>query len=389
MTLPINLLETTETDIQRLIEAKEPEGPHLDFKRESPRSDQSGRHELAADVSAMSNSGGGDLILGIEEDGNGCAARIVPFVGNADQESLRLLDILMNAVEPRLPGLQVHTVTVTGGAVFVVRVPQSWAGPHRVKTNQHFFVREGARKRQLDVPEIRSLFLRSESQAQRVRDFRTDRLGKLLSGQAPERLVPGAVQVLHLIPTQAGLGLMSVDPVPYMNHHILPVLGRAGSNPRLNIDGALAVRTVHEQGTHGYSQFFRNGFFEAVHVDAWGGQEQRASLGSIYYEQNIITLVDRFRQELTRLGYTPEMTAMLSILGADRTDLGVDERRFGWHDGQLGKFDRTTLVIPDVLLPSEQPTEQALRPLFDQVWQAAGFLRSFNYDDQGNWKARV
>ena len=39
----------------------------------------------------------------------------------------------------------------------------------------------------------------------------------------------------------------------------------------------------------------------------------------------------------------------------------------------------------DLLLRSEDSVEQALRPLFDQVWQAAGLLRSYNYDDQGNW----
>lgn len=321
MPLPTSLQVAAEADLQRLIAEHEQEGPHLEFKRETPRADNGARHEFAADVSAMSNSGGGDLIYGIDEDADGCAGAIVPFVGNADAEARRMLDVLVNSVEPRLPGLQVQPVPVAGGSVFVVRVPQSWAGPHRVKTNQHFFVREGARKRQLDIPEIRALFVRTESQAQKVRDFRTDRLGALMSGRAPERLAPGALQVLHLIPTQAALGLMSVDPVPYMNRQVLPVLGVEGGNQRINIDGALAVRNVGAEGTHGYSQFFRNGYFETVHVESWGGAEQRTALGSLHYEESLIQLVDRFRAELTRLGYSTEVTAMWSLLGADRTEL--------------------------------------------------------------------
>lgn len=333
----------------------------------------------------MANSGGGDIIYGVEEDAEGCASGVVPFSGNPDQEALRLLDLLMSSVEPRIPGLQVHPIAVLGGCVIVVRTPQSWAGPHRVKTNQHFFIREGARKRQLDVPEIRGLFLRSDSQAQKVRDFRTQRLGMLLSGQAPARLAQGALLVLHLIPTQAALGLMSVDPTQYMDRHVVPVLGSSGHSPRLNIDGALSVRNYTAEGTNGYGQFFRNGFFETVQVEAWGGQEQRASLGCVYYEQNVIKVVEAFRRELDRLGYSPELTAMLSILGAERTDLGIDRFRFN-VDGHAGRFDRPSILVPDVLLPAELAAPMALRPVFDQVWQAAGLLRSYNYSDQGVWQ---
>lgn len=75
---------------------------------------------------------------------------------------------------------------------------------------------------------------------------------------------------------------------------------------------------------------------------------------------------------------------MWSLLGADRTELGLDRWRFNLDDN-LGRFDRETLVVPDVLLRAEDAAEQALRPLFDQIWQAAGLLRSYNYDDQGNW----
>lgn len=384
MPLPLNPQVPVEADLLRLIADEEAEGPHIEYKREVPRGDNHGRHEFAADVSAMGNSGGGDFIYGMDQDADGCAAAVLPFVGNADQEALRMLDVLANSIEPRLPGLQVHPVAVEGGSAFVVRVPQSWAGPHRVKTNQHFFIREGARKRQLDIPEIRGLFLRTESQAQKVRDFRSDRLGALLSGQAPERLVPGAIQVLHLIPTQAAFGLMGVDPVRYMNGPMLPVVGAGGGEPRINVDGALAVRNVNEQGTHGYSQFFRNGYFETVKIETWVGAEQQATLGSIVYEQQIIQLVIAFRNELLALGYSTEMTAMWSLLRADRTELGMNRARFGLEP-HMGRFDRQNLLIPDVLLRSDQPVEQALRPLFDHVWQSAGFARSFNYDGNGNW----
>lgn len=386
MALPTDIQATTEADLLQLIADRETEGAHLEFKREVPRGDNASRNEFAADVSALGNSGGGDIVLGMDEDLGGCASALVPFTGDPDQEARRMLDILATCVEPRLPGLQVHPVPITGGSAFIVRVPQSWASPHRVRPTAHFYVREGLRKRQLDVPEIRGMFLRTESQAQKVRDFRTNRLGALLSGQGPARLVAGGIQVLHLIPTQAALGLMAVDPIPYTDRQSLPILGTTGSNPRINVDGALAVRNVTAQGTHGYSLFFRNGFFEAVRVDPWEGDGGRAALGCVYFEQQVIRLVDSFRDELARLGYPIEMTAMWSLLHADRMDLGLDRHRF-YHVEEAGRFDRQSILIPDMLLRADEAPEQALRPIFDLVWQAAGMQRSFNYDAQGNWAA--
>lgn len=391
MTLPENLLATTQAHIEQLVADQTREGPHLDFKRDFPTAwNDAAKHEFLADATAFANSGGGDLVFGIDEDGQAQASTIAPqAISNADQEIRRLQDFLLNLAEPRLPGVKIHAIQVSVGGidgyVIVVRIPQSWAGPHRVRTNQHFFIRDGLRKRQLDVPELRSLFLRTENQAQRVNDFRTERLGKILSGDAPHRLVDGPILVAHLVPTQAALGLVQVDPVPYTNQRGLPVIGTQGGMARLNLDGALVVRNETPQGeTHGYSQFFRNGFFESTFVLARRNEEGWAALPSLSYEQNLIGLLGNFRKELDRLGINNECAVMLSLLRADEVKLGV---RSGWgfDDPHQTLFDRKTLVLPDVLARSDATAEQAMKPAFDLMWQAAGFVGSRNYNATGQW----
>lgn len=394
MTLPNDLLGITQAHIEQLVVDQTREGPHLDFKRDLPTTwNDAAKHEFLADATAFANSGGGDLIFGVDEDGQAQALAVMPqVISNADQEIRRLQDFLLNLAEPRLPGVKVHAVQVsiagTDGYVVVVRVPQSWAGPHRVKTNQHFFIRDGLRKRQLDVPEIRSLFLRTENQAQRVNDFRTERLGKILSGNAPQRLVDGPVLVAHLVPTQAALGLVQIDPVPYTNQRGLPAIGAPGGMARLNLDGALVVRNETPQGeTHGYSQLFRNGFLEATLVLTRRPEEGRVVLPSRRYEEQLITLLGNFRQELDHLGINYECAVMLSLLRADEVKLGV---RFdgGFDDPHQTLFDRKTLVIPDIVARSDVTPEKAMKPAFDLVWQAAGFVGSGNYDNAGEWVPR-
>lgn len=391
MTLPENLLAITQMHIDQFVADQTREGPHLDFKRDFPIAwNDAAKHEFLADATAFANSGGGDLIFGIEEDGQAQALAVVPqAITNVDQEIRRLQDFLLNLVEPRLPGVKVHAVQVSvagiDGYVVVVRIPQSWAGPHRVKTNQHFFIRDGLRKRQLDVPELRSLFLRTENQAQRVNYFRTERLGKILSGDGPHRLVDGPILVVHLIPTQAALGLVQIDPVPYTNQRGLPVVGASGGMARLNLDGALVVRNETPQGeTHGYSQFFRNGFFESTLVLARRTEEGRVALPSRSYEEYLIALLGNFRGELDRLGINCECAVMLSLLRADEVRLGV-RSDWGFDDPHQTLFDRKTLVLPDIVARSDATTDQAMKPAFDLMWQAAGFVGSRNYNTAGEW----
>ena len=388
MTLPRNLLQTTAADIQALVTSQSSEGTHLDLKRELPGGNDKSRHELLADISAFANSSGGDVIYGVDEDGEGRATAVVPQAGNADMETRRVQDMLMNGIEPRIPGLQVHPVSVDGGFVLAVRVPQSWAGPHRVRSNQHFFIREGPRKRQLDMPEVRGLFLRSEHQAQKVRDFRTERLGKIMAGEAPHPLVPGPVLVVHLIPTQAAQGLVQVDPVTYVRDRTLPAMGTTVPGARLNLDGALGVRNPVAGRTHGYSQFFRNGFFETTKVLTSHLEGGQITLPSTAYEREIIKLVEGFLTELDHLGSGRELTCMLSLTEAEIVQLGLDRGKW-MLDYNQSRFDRRTLVLPDVLLPGDVVPAKSLRPVFDLVWQSAGMEGSDNYNEMGNWKPRV
>lgn len=391
MTLPNDLLVITQAHIEQLVADQAREGPHLDFKRELPIAwNEAAKHEFLADATAFANSGGGDLVFGVEEDGQAQALAVIPqVIANVDQEIRRLQDFLLNQAEPRLPGVKIHAVQVsvagTDGHVIVVRIPQSWAGPHRVKTNQHFFVRDGLRKRQLDIPEIRSLFLRTENQAQRVNDFRTERLGKILSGNAPPRLVDGPILIAHLVPTQAALGLVQIDPVPYTNQRGLPVIGTTGGMARLNLDGALVVRNETQQGeTHGYSQFFRNGFFESALVLSRRAEDGRVVLPSRSYEEHLIALLGNFRGELDRLGINYECAVMLTLHRADEVRLGV-RSDWGFDDPHQTLFDRNTLVLPDIVARSDVTPEKALKPVFDLMWQAAGFAGSRNFNDAGEW----
>ena len=50
------------------------------------------------------------------------------------------------------------------------------------------------------------------------------------------------------------------------------------------------------------------------------------------------------------------------------------------------RIDRDAIVLPEFIFenyPSDLP--RALKPVFDAIWNAAGWPRSLGYEDQGNW----
>lgn len=394
MPLPQRIIDTTPADLERLIADKAREGPHLDFKRSLPSNwNDSAKQEFLADVTAFANAGGGDIIYGIDEDGNAQASKLAPQkLDAADEEVRRLQDFLASLVEPPVPGVQPLVLPAdvgdgSAGHIVIVRVPQSWVGPHRLrmKASQNFYVREGGRKRQLDIPEIRGLFLRSDSQVQRVRDFRTERLAKVMTGETPYKLADGPVLTLHLVPLQAAMARVNVDPVQYLGlRRRIPVVAASSGaiDSLVNLDGAAGTRNLLDRGTNGYTLLFRSGFIETTWVLGSQSAADRSVLPGGAFEDYLAQFVERAREEMAHWGLSGQAIALLSIAAADVVTLAVQREYAG---AERGKFDRKVLAIPDVELAGEAPVRDELKPLFDLVWQSAGFHGSPHYDGDGHW----
>lgn len=395
--LPAKLSEATQTDLQTLIDAPVTEGQHLEFKRELPANGREASAEFISDVSAFANATGGELVYGMDQDASGNASCLLPLDINPDLVTLQLQNKLDGSIEPRLPGIQVRPVAVEVGGkqgfAVVVRVPQSWMGPHRNTVDQRFYLRVGPQKRPMDVTELRARFTNNEGLALRQRNFRTERVSRLISGQTPMLLHPNPVLAFHLLPAQAVLGEMAVDVKRYLyeaSHNSCMYLPVFGSSPparcMVNLDGVFAEAPSHAVGVSSYSLFFREGFFEAaLAIDHRPEKDGPTTLPAAWYEKQCVRLVAAFRSQLEELGYRTDMTAMLSLINFEGVRLGYDTFNLSLLNGR-GTFDRAVSLLPDVRIPEEMEPEDALRPLFDTVWQCCGHSRSYNYTVEGKWQ---
>lgn len=378
-----------EADLLQLIEAGTPEGKCIEYKRALPEGNDAGKVRFLRSVTALANTQGGDLIYGMEAL-DGIPQRLCALaMSSADQVLQRLESLCADGVSPRLVGIRYRFVPLSsGGEVLVLRVAKSWNTPHRVTAggHAHFYGRNAAGSYPLDVGELRQAFTLSASAAERIRTFRANRLLSLANGEVLIPLAPGVRVVLHVIPLQSLTSEFYIDISSRAQTQVQALQqiappGAPGWGQRINLDGHLAYDRERDGMASAYAQLFRSGIIEAVQV--WPEWEGEKVLPSLAYERDLINALRAYLAALSELALTTPAHVFLSLLGVTGHRFAVDNRRFYDRDRHA---DRDALVLPELLIESwSVDAAQTMRPLFDMVWNAFGYARSFNYDENGRW----
>ncbi len=392
-----------KADIDALIANAVSEFKTLEYKRKLPGTSEADKKEFLADVSSFANASGGDIIYGVtaavdaQGKKTGAPEAVEPITETTpDAARLRLEEMIRNGISPR-PRVHIKEVLGWGddGRRFVIllRIPQSFASPHMVtfKGTSRFFSRNSAGKFQLDVGEIRAAFLATESQAERLKRFREDRLGRIVADETPVTLESPLRLVLHLIPVASFLNNERLDLTneTILSSRFRPIMVGNGFDYRPNLDGFLTWIPPTEL-THGisYCQVFSHGAVEAVRAGSVLGGRTEDGRNAIYpaYEPHVVDALKRYLRGYQEIGVAPPVVVALSLLGCK----GYCMWAGSWCQHQvLYSIDRDAVILPDVVIDSfDVDVPQVMKPIFDAVSNACGFRHSFNYDKTGNWQPR-
>lgn len=385
----------TEQDLQALVNQQEPEGKVLDYKVALTLDQEEAKAEFRRDVTSFANAGGGDLIIGIK-DAKGIPSEACGFdLGTLSQEQYqnRLVEVLQSRIKPRVQGVSIRSFQLQNGKwIAIIRIPKSFNPPHQVEVGNkdfQFWFRHASGKQRMDVDEIRSTILLSESLAERIRNFRIERLGRVVSQETPIALISGPKIVMHLIPFSAFDSSSKYDVSPIRNQAGLldPMSGQTSHVPRHNFDGLLLHDKYLDESAGGsFVQVFRNGIIESVEGRIFS-YSSGITLDMTSIEQMIIHALERYLSVQIRLGVAPPVLVMLSLLdiggygisGGDRFDVLNPNRTI---------IEKSLNIPEEVIEEFTQPTDQVLRPIFDRIWNAAGWPRSMNYAEDGTRIAR-
>src|ERR1017187_1386277 len=392
----------TSRDLQMLIDNEVPESRDIEYKRAisiGPNSVEKKRVRFLAGISSFANTDGGDLLIGIRAE-NGIPKEILPLERNeVDALKLAVEQLIQTGISPRmLPGLFEIRVSDTH-SVLLVRTVKSWALPHRVTLagNNNFYGRHSAGMFPMDVDQVRAAFLASGDIHRRVRVAHEEMLAAILTNP-PLPLAERPWVILHLVPFESLDATRSIDLVAAerdATSGLAPVGGLAGSrniSHRFNFDGIQIVAENRSGKVSAYTQLFRSGIIESVDTRASG--RNTLHVPEAFKDQllwpnmgrAVIDGVQRFLAVQRSLRLSPPVAVIVAVVGARDCQLHPGSQLYGELTRYSERITRDPMVLPIVQFDSfDLPVATKLQPVFDALWNGAGWPRCMGYSDAGDW----
>jgi hypothetical protein len=379
--LPEDLDSVSLEDLRELVENRVREARTIDYKQGLEISTQGHRKEFLADVTALANTAGGDLLVGVaEQEGEPVA---LPGIEIRDFDALerQLLSLIRDGTEPRLRGVTVKAVeTEANRYVLILRVPRSYGRPHRVVFggHGHFYARDSSQKYRMDVEELRRAFMVLASQSEVEERFIVERTDLIRSDGGYARLEGTLKAILHLIPEASLVGAPDYDlgDVPWTDLRPLP---RAA----LSFSNGFSLDVVYAYNDWAYTAFFRNGIIEAVERLI----EHKRTIFPTPLQTEILEGTRSYLALMAKVGVEFPVRVYLTLVGIEGHSFPV----WGVRElvGGPSRLDRDSVRLgAPVLEHAEVDLPRVLRPLFDRLWNAFGHPRCLDYDESGEWNPR-
>jgi|GEM_PF-4148689 len=222
----------------------------------------------------------------------------------------------------------------------------------------------------------------------RMNSFHCQRVDALAAGRSPLDKPEGGVLILHLIPRSCVQGRGRFDGAKLKEHGgTIPVLGEGIGCTRFNVDGFLQY--AGKERVRAYSQLFRDGRLEAAMTGVALTVDRppnRVLLRDTDCEMAVQQAVGEYLRFCKAMSLLPPVHLFSALVACSGVRVWTDRRFFDVSDHAI---DRSPLMLPDIEIDSldADPTK-LLRIWGDSLWQACGMLRSFNYDEAGNWRPR-
>lgn len=390
MALDKPIEEVIEADLTSLIAAGTPELKTLDYKRSLPGGSDEDRKDFLADISSFANASGGHLIYGMRADA-GVPVELVGVDEGGDGAILRLESLIRDGIDPRIPSIHSTAVKIGNSeTAVVIRIPKSFAAPHMVKfkNTSRFYSRASNGKFQLDVHQIRSAFLGSETTTEGIRNFRLDRISRIRARDTAVPLLVGPSAVLHIVPVGAFAGRTRYDVASLKSNNVIyqtlqPLFRDFANYSKINFDGLLVYDVDRNKNSTGFTQLYRTGIIETTDttlIGSAGNFGHGKTIPSLPFEVRLLKSIRRLLSILESLGVDLPLVLALSLIGVQGYTLNVPDR-FGSFSASE-PFDREVLAPQEVMIDGySADLPLVMKSVLDEIWNAAGFPGSIYYRD--------
>jgi len=408
--------------LQSLVDEGVLEDINLEYKRELPSKicetqlNKTEKKEILQDISAFANTDGGLLIYGIE-DRKGVPKALVGLSFSKEQSTAirdKISDYVKYNLEPPIYSIDFRDIDVLQSKVaFVFRIRKSVNAPHRIKLKDSdvFYGRRSNGVYPMNVDDMRAAFTLSEARTQMIRSFKNSSVS--YAPYDADSVLPfktDAKILLHLIPADAFVAgkRYELNALFKDSEALKPMFRRAGGfsnvgphskiTRRFNLNGILKfcyyvyrtpdpvdnrnIETKWAQYTK--VQLHTNGIIEASE-GMMLNENGTKHLNIDFLESGVIDCVRDYLDCLQHLGVTPPIFTFLTLTGVEGYDLSKS-----WHcypDAFGATIDTNVLEVAETLIPEfGVESAMAMKPCFDSIWNACGYPKSMNFDEEGKYR---
>lgn len=383
----------TLDDVLSLIENRTLESNTLDYKDSVSKGE-----DILADIVAFANSNGGIIIAGVPEDEDGYPKSADGFVvGNVDKLKGNILNAIHDRVEPKLRGVDFDVIDRPGGKhILIVHVAKShlfhvirssgtyYEGGIRVKS----VVRNASNNNTLDFHQIKQRIIEGAEMTERIRSFIGNRMSLIASRNCPVSIVRKPRFVIHVVPFSAFSGASNEIVFTKETSNRIERCLSEQPKRRFNIDGVLVSDYDNSSLHEAYTQIYRSGIVESVDCGVSFTENNGTTSFAYNLDGYIINTLARILTLLKSFDIDPPFYVYVSLAGVSDCALMPKNRYNFVHERRF--FDRDVIRVPELELEEYPETIDELtslmHPSMNTLYQGAGWLESFNYDDEGNYK---
>lgn len=399
-----NIDQINIEDIKSLVETSVVEKKTLEFKAALPGNSHIDKREFLADSSSFANTEGGYIVYGVADSlvGKEVDLKILGFESkDIDSEISRLENLLRTAISPRM---NYNFGIIANGEKFIViiRIDPSLEAPHRVTLEGHdkFYKRNSNGKYPMEVSELRVSFLKTSSLIDNIKGFVNQRIFDVRAGDTPLPIINrDCFLSIHIIPmssftTEHKLNNENILNLSNGKYNEFKPFSSSGYSHRINLEGVIVYATdrSNENIVRSYSQLYRDGRIESVESSVLGrikgNQSDKRDIPMGWLEKEVMEYTVNSIKLLSELSFKPPFYVYLTLFGVKGLYVLIPDGL--WY---LDK-DGHQIVVNDLRLPPviidniDFNIYEKFRPIFDIIWNASGFDRSFNFDKDGNYIGR-
>ena len=226
-----------------------------------------------------------------------------------------------------------------------------------------------------------------------ISQFQKERIQKILSADTPVPLTKGPKLVLHIIPLEffnkhqaLDIQKLRQDDRGFDFH---PINGfddrRSGWNSQINFDGFVNYSALEKNGHFSYTQVFQNAIIEATDTYTTAvNTKDGKMLTPQNYEKSVIRALNLYTSSLVKKNIFGSCFVFLSLLKVKGYKI---YNELGFLRDKNVSIDRDNLLLPEIHIEdlNKFSSPDVMKPAFDRVWNACGYIGSRNYNKDGKW----